>query len=431
MNGEIVKYSNGEWIIKFVYMASDKQIIKHELPVHPFYKNYQFTIGENVKFQYAKECENHFPETCDCLNHTLYALPIMQKPKKFDKWLFWLTLITFLLLLSQAFSQGVSIQSGVGATHMDVAYLKECNVQTLRIQIKPVDRAKKYNITPQLAFNIELAWALRIVDECNKEGIKPVIAFNDLTNSDAVTDEMPIFWNDTTYLNKAYYYIDKIGQKFANKIYAYEFLAEPAIKLADTVVTPPRLQEFYQTALNIIRVRDTNAYFMLTPGPYGMPTNYGKFVPYNINDSKLMYNFHMYLPFSYTHQGLNDRPKGVVYPLANFNADTILKRFNAVKKFSDKYGYPIFLGEFSAVRWAKNSGDYIQDVINAADQCGFEWCYFAYKPNFRFWNPFYGIANTNALPVNYYLKNYGIDSQTWMLIIYNLQNGKSSVLPTF
>lgn len=426
MKGEIIQYNNGEWIIKFVYMASDKQVIKHELPIHPFYKNYEWTVGEEVKFQYAKECENHFPKTCDCLNHTLYALPIVQPTKKFDKWLFIITLITFLLLLTQAFSQGVSIQSGVGGSYMDVAYLKECNVQNLRIMIKPVDRAKKFNLTPQTAFNVELGWASRIVDECNKVGIKPIISFNELTLSDQVTDEMPIFWNDSTYLTNAYFYIDKIGQKFANKVYAYEFLAEPALKFQDTTITPPRLEEFYINALQIIRNRDLNAYFLLTPGPYGKPTNYNKFVPFKIVDNKLMYNFHMYLPFTYTHQGLRDAPKGIVYPLDNFNADTIIKRFKAVSDFSKKYGYPIFLGEFNAVRWAKNSGAYVQDIINAANLYGFEWCYFCYKPNFRFWNPFYGVANPGALPVNYYLKNYGIDSQQWLMLIYNLQNGNTN-----
>lgn len=330
-------------------------------------------------------------------------------------------LLTILLLLnSVCFGQGVSIQSAFGS-HLDVAYLKQCGVKTLRIQIKPNDRVQRTSITAQVAFNVELGWASRVVDECNKVGIKPVIAFNDLTISDTITDEMPIFWTDSSYLNKAYFYIDKIGLRFANKVYAFEFLAEPAIKFEDTVITPVNLELFYQTALNIIRKNDSCAYFLLSPGPYGMPTNYGKFVPFKINDSKLMYNFHMYLPFNYTHQGLNDRPKGIVYPLPNFNADTILKRFKAVKVFSDTYGYPIFLGEFNAVRWAKNSDAYVQDIINVANNYNFEWCYFAYKPNYKFWNPFYEVGNPNGNPINYYLKNNSINSKHWNLIINNFK----------
>jgi hypothetical protein len=291
--------------------------------------------------------------------------------------------------------------------------------------IKPLDRAKKYNLTHDTAFNMEIAWASRIVDECNKFGIKPVVAFNDLS-FDGVTDEMPLFWNDSNYLIKAYSYIDKISQKFANRIYMYEFLSEPAIKYEDTVITPPRLEEFYTKALAIVRKYDNKALFMLTPGPYGLPTNFGKFLPFNLMDSLLMYNFHMYLPFNYTHQGLKGRPKGIVYPLANFNADTIIKRFRAVKRWSDNHGYKIYIGEFNAVRWAKNSGAYVKDVIDAANLYGFEWCYFSYKPNFYAWNPFFGIANTSAKPEKFYLKNYGIDSQQWLLIIYMLQNGSNN-----
>lgn len=424
MNGEIIKNSNGQWIIKYTYLSDDKQVISHDLPIHPYYKKYNWTIGDVVKFQYAKECNVHYPHICTCLDSKLFALPIEQPKSKYELWLFIITLVAFILMLSQAFGQGVTIMSGSGSK-ADVAYLKQCNVQNLRIMIKPLDRAKKFSITPETAFNMELNWALRIVDECNAQGIKPVVAFNDLS-FDSITDEMPMFWADTNYLNKTYSYIDQIGAKFANKVYIYEFLSEPAIKFADTVISPPRLEEFYRNALAIIRKRDNKGLFMLTPGPYGLPTTYGKFLPFNFMDSNLIYNFHMYLPFNYTHQGLRGRPKGIEYPLPNFNADTILKRFKAVKKWSDNHGYKIYLGEFNVVRWSKNGTAYVQDVINAANLYGFEWCYFAYKPNFYAWNPFFDIANPTKNPSKYYLKNYGIDSQHWLMLIYYLQNGSNN-----
>ena len=421
MKGKVIKNQNGEFILYHDYVTETGKHLYQELPIHPYYRNATFDNDE-LKFQYAKECEFHFPKSCQCKDLKLYAMPYNEKQKNFDYRVFIITVIAFLLLMINAFSQGVSIQSGIGASHLDVPYLKECGVKTLRIQIKPSDRVKKYGLTSQTAFNSELGWALRIVEECNRLDIKPVISFNDLTLNDTITDEMPIFWNDSTYLKNAYFYIDKIGAKFANKVYAFDFLAEPALKYQDTVIAPPRLEEFYTKALAIIRKHDKKAYFMLSPGPYGLPTNYSKFLPFNLMDSLLIYNFHMYLPFNYTHQGLKGRPKGVEYPLSNFNADTILKRFKTVKTWSDNHGYKIFMGEFNAVRWSKNSGAYIQDVINAAEFYGFEWCYFAYKPNYKFWNPFYGIRNTSLPPAKYTLKNYGIDSQQWLLVIYNLQN---------
>ena len=425
MKGNIIQYTNGEFILHYDYVTEHGQHLYQELPIHPFYKNATFEVGEEMTFQYAKECDFHFPATCQCKDLTLYALPITKKEKKFDRIVFILTLIVFMLLLVNAFGQGISIQSGNGASHLDVPYLKECDVQTLRIQIKPIYRAEKYNLTAQTAFNVELGWASRIVDECNKEGILPVIAFNEVTLTDTLTDEMPQFWTDEN-LNNAYFNISKVVAKFANKVYAYEFIGEPVMIDDGRVITPPRLEEFYTKALEVVRQRDMNAYLLLTPGPWGMPTNYAKFKPFNIIDSKLMYNFHMYLPFNYTHQGLNDRPKGIIYPNDSFNADTILKRFKVVSQWSKQYNYPIFLGEFNAVRWAKNSGAYVQDVINAAKLYNFNWVYFAYRPNFRFWNPYYGVTNTDGLPVNYYLKNYGKDSQQWLMLIYNFQNGNTN-----
>jgi hypothetical protein len=301
-----------------------------------------------------------------------------------------------------------------------VAYLDSLGVKFLRIQIRPKSRVERTKVTSLVAFNSELTWASKVVDECNRVGIKPIIAFNDLS-LDSVTDEMPIFWKDSNYLINTYFYIDRISRRFANKVYMYEFLSEPAIKLRNRVISPPRLEEFYTKALGIVRKYDKKALFMLTPGPYGLPTNYSKFLPFNIKDKNLIYNFHMYLPFDYTHQGLKGRPKGIVYPNATFNADTILKRFKTVSEWSKKYNYSIILGEFNAVRWAKNSDAYVQDVINASNFYGFEWCYFSFKPNFRFWNSYFEIANPTADPAKYYLKYVGRDTQHWLMIQQNLK----------
>ena len=324
-----------------------------------------------------------------------------------------LLLLVILFTCTLSYSQGVSIQSQRGS-HMDVAYLNQIGVKVLRIQIKPASRVKRSTVKPETAFNIELGWALRIVDECNKVGIKPVIAFNDLTLTDSITDEDPIFWTDSTYLKNAYRYIMLTARKFGNKVYMYQFLGEPTI-------TGTQVESFYKEALKIVRQYDTTAYFLVTPGPYGLPTNYGKFVPYNLVDTKLVYNIHMYLPFPYTHQGLRGAPKGVTYPSSTFNNDTIVKRFKVVSNWSKKYGYPIFLGEFNAARWSTNADAYVQDVINAAKLYGFEWCYFAFRPDYRFWDAYYDIGNPTADPKNYYLKYIGPNTKHWLMIQRNLK----------
>lgn len=320
--------------------------------------------------------------------------------------------IVLLLIITQTvFGQGVSIQSGSGGSHLDVPYLKSVGVKFLRVQLKPADRVKRTKSTAQTAFNVEIGWGLRIVDECNKVGIKTIVSFNDLTLNDSITDENSIFWTDSTYINNSLNYISKISRMFANKVYAAEFLAEPSI-------TGALVESFYNRAIAAYRKYDTTAYFLLTPGPYALPTNYNKFVPYNISDNKLMYNFHFYLPFPYTHQGLNDRPRNINYPSDTFNSDTISKRMKTVYDWSVKYNYKVFLGEFNATRWSKNSDVYVNDVAFYAIEYGFEWCYFAYKPNYKFWNPYYEVANPNSSPYNYYLKNNGVDSQQWLLLQY-------------
>ena len=88
MKGNIIQYTNGEFILHYDYVTEHGQHLYQELPIHPFYKNATFEVGEEMTFQYAKECDFHFPATCQCKDLTLYALPITKKEKKFDRIVF-------------------------------------------------------------------------------------------------------------------------------------------------------------------------------------------------------------------------------------------------------------------------------------------------------------------------------------------------------
>lgn len=320
--------------------------------------------------------------------------------------------------------KGISIQSQYGS-HMDVAYLASIGVNCIRIQLKPADRSARMGTLPKTAFNVELSWADRIIDECKANGITSIIAFNDfvIDPSDTTTDKDQKFWNDSIYLQNTYNYIKAIVVKYKSKgseLYGYEFMGEPAIynPANNTAIQPPRLEEFYRNALFIVRAYDTSRCFMLTPGPWGLPTSYSKFDGFKtIADSNVIYNFHMYMPHSYTHQGIKGRPRPISYPSATFNSDSIAKRFKVVKDFELRTGNKIIVGEFQAVRWAPNADQWVKDVLTNIKANGWSWCYFAYKPNFQFWNPYYIVGNPTAKPQYWYLKNVGTTSDMWKYMI--------------
>jgi hypothetical protein len=68
---------------KIVYAEQNKEnkTILNHLPIHPHFKNYIFREGQEVFFQYGKECTLHYPKLCDCMKMELYAIPIFKKQK--------------------------------------------------------------------------------------------------------------------------------------------------------------------------------------------------------------------------------------------------------------------------------------------------------------------------------------------------------------
>jgi hypothetical protein len=251
-----------------------------------------------------------------------------------------------------------------------------------------------------------------------------MIAYNlfVLDPNDKVDDKSEEFWNGNTYLDSAYSQIDIICKRYKNRgdeLCAYEFMSEPAIggDELSRASSPPRLEEFFSKTLKIIRKYDNVRYFLLTPGPYGKPLNYVDFKGFNIKDDKLVYGAHQYLPMQFTHQGIKNRPRGVNYPGQAggkyWDKNALIKSFDALKAFESKTGYPIFIGEFQSVRWAPNANQWVKDVIEIMNQYKWGWAYFAYQPDYDFWNPFMEVKNPNDDIKDWTLESKGGDAAIW------------------
>jgi len=319
--------------------------------------------------------------------------------------------------------KGVSVQSGK-SDYRDIAILKEAGANFVRIQLKPCKRTDNGKISPIDAFYNELLWTDKILDECKKQNITAMIAYNMfvLDPNDPVDDKSSEFWQGNKYLDSSYAQIDIICKRYKNRgneLCAYEFMSEPAIggDELSSASNPPRLEEFFKNTLKIIRKYDNVRYFLLTPGPYGKPLNYIGFKGFNIKDDKLIYGAHQYLPQQYTHQGIKKRPRGINYPGViagkNWDKNALIKSFNALKTFETKTGYPIFIGEFQSVRWAPNCNQWVKDVIEIMNNNKWGWAYFAYQPDYDFWNPYMEVKNPNDNYKDWTLENKGRESEIW------------------
>lgn len=102
--------------------------------------------------------------------------------------------------------------------------------------------------------------------------------------------------------------------------------------------------------------------------------------------SNVIYEVHMYQPGTFTHQGVINNNTNIIYPgFINgnyYDKNTLKGILQPVRDFQLRYHVPIYVGEFSAIRWAPGAAQYLNDCIGIFEEYGWNWTYHA----FREWN---------------------------------------------
>lgn len=147
-----------------------------------------------------------------------------------------------------------------------------------------------------------------------------------------------------------------------------------------------------------VRAIDKNTYLVIEPGPWGLPWGFENFTP--IDDPKVVYSFHHYMPHSYTHQGIHNYKTSAFtnksYPgMLSLFGDTppimwdkeeLEKSMEIAIAFAQKNKALMFIGEFSAIRWAPGASQWIKDSIAIFEKHGWSWAYHSYR-GWNGWNP--------------------------------------------
>ena len=98
----------------------------------------------------------------------------------------------------------------------------------------------------------------------------------------------------------------------------------------------------------------------------------------------VVYTVHLYDPGPFTHQGvLPAYPVGPTYPGTvgdkHWDRAAIRAALQPVVDYQHDYGVPVYVGEFSAVRWAPGAARYLADATSIFEELGWDWTYHAYK----------------------------------------------------
>lgn len=194
-------------------------------------------------------------------------------------------------------------------------------------------------------------------------------------------------------------------------LWAYDLVNEPVQNFPSPAGLPDWLG-IQVAAGKAIRAIDPATAIMIEVDQWDTPDSFTWLEPVDLTN--VIYQAHMYWPGEFSHQGVRTN-QGIAdgkdfekskfpYPGAihglPLNKETLRRYLAPVREFQLAHNARIFLGEFSAVRWAPGGADYLDDLISLFEEYGWDWTYHAFRES-----PVWSAEHAN-LP--YDLKNHPV-----------------------
>ncbi len=164
-------------------------------------------------------------------------------------------------------------------------------------------------------------------------------------------------------------------------IWGYDLANEPVEDSADENLAD--WQDLAERAARAIRAIDAKRAILVEPPQWGSPNGLKELRPLDVPN--VVYSVHMYIPGSFTHQGVHGPSEPRYYPGKIEGKQWDKARLEAalqpVVDFQKAYGVHIYIGEFSAIRWAPDNSAYryLKDLIDIFEAHGWDWTYHAFR----------------------------------------------------
>jgi aryl-phospho-beta-D-glucosidase BglC (GH1 family) len=169
--------------------------------------------------------------------------------------------------------------------------------------------------------------------------------------------------------------------KDAKAIWGYDLANEPVEDQSED--TCDDWQALSERAARAIRAIDPERAIILEPSQWGSPEGLTDLVPIAV--SNVVYSVHMYLPHAFTHQGVFGPGPAYRYPGLidgkHWDKAQLERALQPAIAFQDRYHVHIYIGEFSAIRWAPDNSArrYLGDLIDIFEAHGWDWSYHAFR----------------------------------------------------
>jgi hypothetical protein len=164
--------------------------------------------------------------------------------------------------------------------------------------------------------------------------------------------------------------------------WAFDLVNEPqeVTAVGDSVF---RWRDLALAAALAIRAEDSSRRIVVEGAPNGSSTALAAFEPLPLRN--VVYSFHFYDPPAFTHQGLYGDTANVRYPGyaygKRWNRHRLEQWLKPLVDWQAQHGVPVYVGEFSAVRWAPGNSAYryLRDCIRIFEKRGWGWAYHAWR----------------------------------------------------
>lgn len=219
-------------------------------------------------------------------------------------------------------------------------------------------------------------------------GVKFVLDFHTPPGGRARNNTMRMYEEDK-YADHFIAVWERIARRFLehpdrDALWAYDLLNEPV----ESPVASRRnaANRLHLRAANAIRAIDPVMPLAVSSLNHGSAAEFGRMTPMPFPD--VIYQAHMYMPFSYTHQFLlpETTPSGgnpIAYPGfidgEMWDKERLRKELQPVRDFQLRHGARIYIGEFSTVVWSVNGDAWLKDCIDLFEEYGWDWSYHSFR----------------------------------------------------
>jgi len=176
----------------------------------------------------------------------------------------------------------------------------------------------------------------------------------------------------------------KMARKYRDSriVWGYDLLNEPMEQAVAEGLDD--WQQLAERAAKAIREIDPDHAIIVEPPQGGNPFGLVQFNPIDV--PRVVYSVHMYLPHSFTHQGVHGQwTKQYAYPGEidgqQWDKARLEEALKPVVEFQQTYNVHIYIGEFSAIRWAPDNSAYryLRDLVDIYEANDWDWTYHAFR----------------------------------------------------